>query len=83
LAQQPVGVFVNGMLVREGDGAAVLGHPLNALEWLVNAATERGVGLERGEYVTTGVATEVYMAERGDRATADFGGIGRAEVEFV
>jgi 2-keto-4-pentenoate hydratase len=32
LAQQPVRVFVNGTLVREGNGAAVLGHPLNALE---------------------------------------------------
>jgi 2-keto-4-pentenoate hydratase len=83
LAQQPVRVFVNGVLVREGNGAAVLGHPLNALEWLVNALAARGIGLERGQYITTGVTTEVYMAERGDHALADFGEIGRAEVEFV
>ncbi|HLI86745.1 MAG TPA: fumarylacetoacetate hydrolase family protein [Bryobacteraceae bacterium] len=83
LAGQPVRVYVNGKLAREGSGAAVLGHPLNALEWLVNALAERGIGLKRGQYVTTGVTTEVYMAERGDRAVADFGGIGRAEVEFV
>jgi 2-keto-4-pentenoate hydratase len=83
LAGQPVRVFVNGTLVREGNGAAVLGHPLNALEWLVNALAARGIGLERGQYVTTGVTTEVYMAERGDHAIADFGRLGRAEVEFV
>jgi 2-keto-4-pentenoate hydratase len=83
LAQQPVRVFVNGSLVWEGNGAAVLGHPLNALQWLVNALAAGGIGLERGQYVTTGVTTEVYMAERGDRALADFGEIGQAEVEFV
>jgi 2-keto-4-pentenoate hydratase len=83
LAEQPVRVFVNGSLVREGNGAAVLGHPLNALEWLVNALAAQGTSLGRGQYVTTGVTTEVYMAERGDRALADFGEIGQAEVEFV
>jgi 2-keto-4-pentenoate hydratase len=83
LAGQPVRVFVNGALVREGNGAAVLGHPLNALEWLVNALAQQGIGLERGQYITTGVTTKVYMAERGDRAVADFGRLGRAEVEFT
>jgi 2-keto-4-pentenoate hydratase len=83
LARHPVRVFVNASLVREGNGAAVLGHPLNALEWLVNALAARGIGLERGQYITTGVTTEVYMAERGDRALADFGEIGQAEVEFT
>ncbi len=53
------------------------------MEWLVNALAARGIGLERGQYITTGVTTEVYMAERGDRAIADFGEIGQAEVEFV
>jgi 2-keto-4-pentenoate hydratase len=83
LAQQSVRVFLKGSLVREGNGAAVLGHPLNALKWLVNALAAQGIGLERGQYITTGVTTEVYMAERGDRALADFGEIGQAEVEFV
>ena len=83
LAAQAVRVHVNGKLLREGRGANVLGHPLNALEWLVNNLSSRGLGLKAGQYVTTGVTTEVYMAERGDRITADFGRVGSVDVTFA
>ena len=83
LAAQAVRVTVNGKLLREGAGSNVLGHPLNALEWLVNSLSARGLGLKAGQYVTTGVTTEVYMAERGDRITADFGPVGSVDLAFV
>jgi len=83
LAAQAVRVTVNGKLLREGRGANVLGHPLNALEWLVHSLSSRGIGLKAGQYVTTGVTTEVYMAERGDRITADFGPVGSVDLNFV
>lgn len=83
LAAQPVRVTVNGKLQREGTGGNVLGHPLNALEWLVNSLSARGLGLKAGQFVTTGVTTEVYMAERGDRITADFGPVGSVDLDFV
>jgi len=75
-------VPLRGKLLREGTGSNVLGHPLNALEWLVNNLSARGLGLKAGQYVTTGVTTEVYMAERGDRITADFGPVGSVQLEF-
>jgi 2-keto-4-pentenoate hydratase len=83
LAAQAVRVMVNGKLLREGSGGNVLGHPLNALEWLVNNLSARGLGLKAGQYITTGVTTEVYMAERGDRITADFGPVGSVDLDFV
>jgi 2-keto-4-pentenoate hydratase len=83
LAAQSVRVTVNGQLVREGSGAAVLDHPLNALQWLANTLSAQGFGLQTGQYITTGVTTEVYMAQRGDHIIADFGEVGAAEVEFV
>jgi len=83
LAAQAVRVTVNGKLLREGSGRNVLGHPMNALEWLANNLSARGLGLKAGQYITTGVTTEVYMAERGDRITADFGPVGSVDVEFV
>jgi 2-keto-4-pentenoate hydratase len=82
LAAQAVRVTVNDKVVREGSGSAVLGHPLNALQWLANSLNSRGSGLRAGQYVTTGVTTEVYMAEKGDRIMADFGAVGKAEVVF-
>ena len=83
LAAQAVRVTVNGKVLREGSGSNVLGHPLNALEWLVNSLSARGLGLKAGQYITTGVTTEVYMAERGDRITADFGPVGSVDLDFV
>ena len=83
LAKQAVTVTVNGKLLREGNGSNVLGHPLNALEWLVNNLSARGLGLKAGQFITTGVTTEVYMAERGDRIKAGFGPVGSVDLEFV
>lgn len=82
LAAQPVTLTVNGSVLREGTGGAVLGHPLNALLWLANMLSSRGLGLKAGQYITTGVTTEVYMAERGDVIAADFGLVGTAELTF-
>jgi 2-keto-4-pentenoate hydratase len=82
LAAQAVRVAVNGNVVRTGNGSAVLGHPLNALQWLVNSLASRGIGLTGGQYVTTGVTSEVYMADPGDRISADFGPVGTVELVF-
>lgn len=82
LAASCVRVFVNHQLTREGTGAAVLGHPLNALQWLINKLSSRGIGVTAGQYMTTGVVSEVYMAEPGDHILAEFEDIGRVELTF-
>jgi 2-keto-4-pentenoate hydratase len=82
LAAQPVRLTVNGKLWREGNGSAVLGHPLNALQWLANSLSSAGLGLKAGQYITTGVTMEVYMGECGDKIAADFGPVGAVELEF-
>lgn len=82
LAAHTVRLTVNGKLHREGSGRAVLGHPLNALAWLANQLSSHGLGLEAGQYVTTGVTMEVYMGERGDRIQADFGSLGIVDLDF-
>jgi 2-keto-4-pentenoate hydratase len=80
LADQAVELRVNGKVVERGSGRAVLGHPLNALEWLVHRLHERGIGLRAGEYVTTGVTTDIYDAQPGDELIADFGRVGAVEL---
>ncbi len=82
LAAQTVRLTVNGNLHREGSGRAVLGHPLNALTWLANQLSAQGRGLKAAQYVTTGVTMEVYMGQRGDQITADFGPLGAVELAF-
>ena len=80
LAGQAVTLRVNGKVVQRGSGAAVLGHPLNALEWLVHRLHARGIGLHAGQYVTTGVTTDYYDAQAGDHLLADFGPVGSVEL---
>jgi 2-keto-4-pentenoate hydratase len=82
LAAQAVKLEINGALKTTGSGAAVLGHPLKALAWLANALHKTGAGLKAGDYVSTGVTTDVYMAQAGDHIRADFGSLGSVEVVF-
>jgi 2-keto-4-pentenoate hydratase len=77
LAAHPVRLLVNGRELASGTGAAVLGHPLNALAWLAGR-----VALRAGDEITTGVCTDIAYAEPGDHVVADFGLLGSAEVRF-
>jgi 2-keto-4-pentenoate hydratase len=82
LSQHPVSVIVNGAPWREGSGANVLGNPLNVVAWLANELPKHGRVLRRDEKISTGTTAEVYFAKAGDRVTADFGALGKAEVRF-
>ena len=53
------------------------------MAWLANELPRHGLTLSRGDFVTTGVTTDViYPAEAGERLTADFPRIGRVELGF-
>ena len=78
-----VSLTVNGQLFDEGTGAAVLGHPLNALAWLANELHKQGKQLREGELITTGVCMNVYSAQAGDELQADFGSLGAVDVSIT
>ena len=78
-----VQLCVNGNAEEKGSGAAVLGHPLNALAWLANELPRHGLSLKTGDLVTTGVATNVYFAETGDKIQADFGTLGTVDLKLI
>jgi 2-keto-4-pentenoate hydratase len=80
LATHAVTLTVNDKKFDTGTGAAVLGHPLNALAWLANELPRHGKQLRQGDAVTTGVCMDVYFAAAGDRLLADFGVLGRVEL---
>ncbi|NQW01159.1 MAG: fumarylacetoacetate hydrolase family protein [Rhodospirillales bacterium] len=59
--EKAVGITrIDGQQVGSGLGAAVMGHPLNALAWLANQKAERSEGLKAGDLIMTGsvVATQ-------------------------
>lgn len=80
LATATAEMTVDGERTGGGTGADVLGGPLEALTWLVNHLSERGITLQAGEVVTTGTATQVSPLPRGSTATVTLGGVGSATV---
>ncbi len=76
LAGVGVQVQVDGAPVAVGSGAAVLGHPLNALLWLAEHRRLSGHGLAAGDYVSTGACAGIIRVAPGQTATADFGPFG-------
>lgn len=81
-AEHPTALVVNGEQTFPGSGSAVLGNPLNVVAWLATELPRFGRQLRRGDRVTTGVTTGIYLAKPGDRLTADFGPLGRVGLEF-
>ncbi len=81
-ARHPTALGVSGEKTLPGSGAAVLGNPLTVVAWLANELPRFGRRLRRGDRVTTGVTTDIHLAEPGDRLVADFGPLGRAELTF-
>jgi 2-keto-4-pentenoate hydratase len=82
LAVHPVRFFLNGTEVAFGTGAAVLGHPVNALTWLANMLRENGIGLTANDYVSTGVCTDICFANAGDHVVVDYGILGVVDLRF-
>ncbi len=59
---------INGNVVGTGLGEAVMGHPLNALSWLANNRSMRGLGIKKGEFVLLGSVVETKWLAKGDHA---------------
>ena len=78
-AAAQVKLLVNGAQVREGAGAAVMGHPLDALAGMIPHIPG---GLRAGQVVSTGTWIAPHFGQPGDRLVADFGALGRVAVDL-
>ena len=83
LASHKAALVVNGTRVSNGTGADVLGHPINALAWLVGFLGRYGMTLSRGDWITTGTCTGMHPVKIGDEVVADLGTLGEARVNLV
>jgi 2-keto-4-pentenoate hydratase len=76
----PVHLLRNGERVGAAVGAAVMGHPLRALDWLATALLIDNGELRPGDLVLTGGLTAAVPAEPGDVVEAVFGGVATVRV---
>jgi 2-keto-4-pentenoate hydratase len=83
LVEHQVTAQVGARHAREGKGANVLGDPRVALAWLANELRALGIGLRRGQVVTTGTCMTPLELEAGERVQADFGVLGTVEARFA
>jgi len=82
-AQTEVALTFSGKEVGRGKGAAMMGHPLEALTWFANHLSARGLTLEKGQFVSTGSATGVIPCPGPCEAVADFGPLGKVTAVFA
>lgn len=76
-------IGVAGAEAAVGTGANVLGHPLDALLWLVRAVTGRGMTIAEGQVVSTGSITPPPRVYRGAHVLAELGEIGQVRFTVV
>jgi 2-keto-4-pentenoate hydratase len=76
-------MHVNDALVSEGDGAACLGDPLDALLWLARTAHAFGDPLRAGQVVLSGALGPMAVVAAGDRVHAEISGLGTVSAAFT
>ncbi len=83
LSETAVQVFINGELVDEARGSAVLGDPAASVAWLANRLADFGHKLEAGAQVMTGSFTRQHPIAQGDLIEAHFAPFGDVSAQFV
>lgn len=71
---------VDGQIVDSATGAAVQGHPAEALALAANALADRGMAIEAGWIVLTGGMTDAVHVTPGARVAAHFSTLGTVTV---
>jgi 2-oxo-3-hexenedioate decarboxylase len=80
LALEAVLLEVDGQVVDTATGAAVQGHPAEALALAANSLAERGLGLEAGWIVLTGGMTDAVPVAPRARICAQFSTLGTVTI---
>jgi len=81
LAAQEVALSIDGAERARGASGRSLGDPLDGLVWIANELSRRGYGLGAGDIVATGTWTGLHFVRGKTGVIADFGSMGRVEVQ--
>jgi 2-oxo-3-hexenedioate decarboxylase/2-keto-4-pentenoate hydratase len=74
---------INDAVVGEGHGSDVMGHPLEALAWLVNTLARRGKSLRQGMIIMTGSLVTTKFVNPGDAARLAVDGLGEVRLSVA
>ena len=82
VSQASADIHVNGASVGQGNGANVLGSPLNSLCWLANHMVAQGTPIQEGDVILSGSLGPMILCEKGDKVDVHIQGLGTASVAF-
>lgn len=71
-----------GSIASTGLGAACLGHPFNALQWLARKMAALGRPLDEGDIVLSGALGPMVPVEAGDVFTVEIQGFSPLHLSF-
>ena len=74
---------MNGVEVGRGQGADIMGNPLEALVWLANHCARRGVSLPKGTLVSLGSLIQTHWLEPGDSAEIEIERLGTVKLTYA
>lgn len=80
LGEIPAEARLNGEVVASGVGANALGGAQFSAQWIANSFSQAGKTLRAGQFLTTGLITQVFTMAPGDTIEADFGPLGKVSV---
>jgi len=83
MATETVSVKLDGEPATDGIGANALGDPLNVVVWLANHLSGRGITLKGGDWVSTGLLSDVVIANAGSFIVAEFQSLGSVSLELI
>jgi 2-keto-4-pentenoate hydratase len=69
-----------GVLIGEGHGRDILGHPFNSVAWLAAQLAGRGEGLKAGQVVMTGSVMKTVFPAEDASYRFDLEGLGSVEI---
>jgi 2-keto-4-pentenoate hydratase len=75
-------LFADGALASEGDGAACLGDPLTALQWLARTARDLGEPLRAGQVILSGALGPMVATPPGTSVRAELSSLGPVGATF-
>ncbi len=76
-------LVINSMAVGEGHGSDIMGHPFEALLWLVNMLARRRKSLTQGMIIMTGSMVATQFVNSGDVVSLVVDGLGEVRLNVT
>lgn len=76
-------LYVDGVVEESGLGGAVMEHPGHGIRWVCKRFARHGIGLEAGQFVLSGSFTRPVPVQAETKILADYGLLGKIEIDFT